>query len=177
MASVVLTLLFAAPDVVCAQRSLVAALDAPAPERAPRRGPGAGRFLLIGGAAALGGGYVFNVGAGLFAGINVDFCIRWFASSTCPDTPDDDRWGEFRALSAIPVVGPWLQLAAMPEPFDRDNWGPYVLAMGLIQAAGVGLLIAGLIVELEEAAADEDEVFVIPRVSANELGVALAGSF
>lgn len=60
------------------------------------------------------------------------------STSGCSST-----WEDFRWTGALPLVGPWVQLAIKPTDLGQDGWGPYLIIDGLLQAGGLTMLILG----------------------------------
>lgn len=130
----------------------------------PRRSLG----LLIAGPIVLAVPWLLNGIAGLFAGVHISF-----GSS---GAPDDARWDAFRWAGFIPLFGPWIELAIKPTRFDQDGWGGWLVLNGLLQATGLGILIAG-IVQQSEPAPDEPYVSVLPTVGPDGAGLSVSGRF
>ncbi len=87
--------------------------------------------LIVGGAVMLGVSWLVH-GALIspFAGYSLDsgYQIAWEA---------------FRYMGLVPLAGPWIQLAIKPSGLSDDGWGPYLIIDGLLQAAGLTMLILG----------------------------------
>ncbi len=142
-----------------------ASTEGEAPEDArPRRSIG----LLIAGPIVLAVPWLLNGIGGLFAGVHVSF-----GSSGAPEDP---RWDAFRWAGFIPVVGPWIELAIKPTGFEEDGWGTWLVLNGLLQATGLGILIAG-IAQQSEPAPDEPYVSVLPTVGPDGAGLMVSGRF
>jgi len=54
------------------------------------------------------------------------------------------------------VAGPWIQLAVLPS--EGDTWPAYLIATGLAQATGLGLLIAAVALGSERGTVDVQPV-------------------
>ena len=87
--------------------------------------------LIVSGAVLLGASWITNMIVSAFAG-TVD---------TASSDPED--WDEFRYIGLIPVLGPWIQMAVKPTPFDHDDWAYFLMVDGILQAAGLTMLIIG----------------------------------
>jgi hypothetical protein len=129
---------------------------------------------IIGGAVMLGAGWVLNIVGSLFAGVHVDL----FGGGGGPD----EQWQTFRFTGLIPVLGPWIQLGVQPTSFSQDGWGTWLIIDGLLQAAGLTLLIVGATMSSgdEEATADGDggvQLALLPSVSPGQVGLTLVGRF
>ena len=92
------------------------------------------RALWVPGVLALGGGFLFSV----FADVAVGRECNGGASGGCPD-------GVWSLTTWIPVVGPWIGLAA-GEPRDYA-WVNYV--GGILEGAGLLMMIIGLAIQDE----------------------------
>ncbi|MBX3272380.1 MAG: hypothetical protein KF729_19125 [Sandaracinaceae bacterium] len=87
--------------------------------------------LIVGGAVMLGVSWLVNAALiSPFAG--------WSASSGYQPS-----WEAFRYAGLVPVAGPWIQLALKPNGLSDDGWGTYLVIDGLLQAAGLTMLILG----------------------------------
>lgn len=88
-----------------------------------------------------------------------------------------NRREETIAFSWIPVAGPWIMLG------DSAGFNSLQLfaaaASGVLQAAGVGMLIAGLVISMERYGGiqSRDGPRLIPMLSSNQAGLALTGRF
>jgi hypothetical protein len=125
--------------------------------------------LTVAGAAVLGVGWVTNFIVGIFAGN--DGC--GFAGCS----PESQRWAPFRGVSFIPVLGPWIQFAVLP---DANNWWPIWLAFdGLVQAAGFAMLVYGLVTNPGDEPADPatPTVSLLPSFGADYARLDLIGTF
>lgn len=80
----------------------------------------------------------------------------------------DGAWDAFRVVGAIPVVGPWIQLAIAPTP--PNGWIPWLVVDGILQGVAAGLLIAGAAIHIEDTA-------VTPWAGPDRAGLALDGTF
>ncbi|MBX7194302.1 MAG: hypothetical protein K1X94_19760 [Sandaracinaceae bacterium] len=103
---------------------------------------------LIAGAAVLGGGWILDIVTGALGGYHDRTCVDLGALGGCsgPGGPAfDPAWSDFRAFSLVPIAGPWVQLALLP---DTNNLWPFWLVLdGLVQAGGLVALLAGAIDE------------------------------
>lgn len=125
--------------------------------------------LTIAGAAMLGASYISNIVVSLFAGIG-------FGSSA------EEAWNDFRFVGLVPVLGPWIQLGIKPTPIDQDYWVTWLVIDGVLQAAGLTMLIVGLTVResVEVRAVAEIGDFtlsVTPFAGPTGSGLALSGTF
>jgi hypothetical protein len=143
------------------------------PAPAQRGGP-RNLGLIISGAVILGVGWVFNIITSLFAGVHVDL----FGSGSGGSS---DAWEAFRYTGLIPVVGPWIQMALQPTSFGNDGWGPYLIIDGLLQAAGLTMLVIGVATQGgdEDTAENDDgiELTILPSVSPGFAGLTALGRF
>ncbi len=144
----------------------------PAPQ--PSRG-GSNRGMIIGGAVMLGVGWVLNIVGSLFAGIHVDL----FGSGSGGSTSE---WEAFRYTGIIPVVGPWIQLGIEPAHGSDDAWGAWLIIDGLLQAAGLTLLIVGIATsggDDEDTAEGEHgiELAILPTMGPDHAGLSALGRF
>lgn len=143
-----------------------------APSAAPvaRRHTGASIGLIVSGSVLLGVGWIVNFLVGLGAGTDP------FDGTSQPE------WDTFRAYSFIPAAGPWAQLAVKPTSFTHDAWGGWLVVDGLLQGAGVALLIAGIAVAAsgdEQQSADRGGVrwALAPFLGPTQAGLSVAGTF
>jgi len=137
---------------------------APAPEMQTRTRIG----LVIGGAVMFGVSYVFHAALiSPLAGIDFD------------ETADEYLWNDFRVYGAIPLVGPWLQLSVKPTGFTDDGWGPYLIANGILQAAGLTMLILGFVLRKETStyADASPSIMVAPMAREGATGLTAFGHF
>ncbi len=120
--------------------------------------------LTIAGAAMLGGGWVLNFFGGVFSGV----CLGCSSSAV-------DRWDTFRAVSFIPVVGPWVQIAILP---DTSNWWPLWLVIdGLLQTAGLVMLIAGISLLGNDDEPAAPTIALLPSLAPDHARLDLVGTF
>lgn len=147
--------------------------DAPAEQHHHDRPTG----LLVAGASMLGGGWVAGFAIGLFGGYHDRSCIDLWGGgcSLPPGTSWDPAWDDFRASSLLPVVGPWIQLAVKPP--SSDGWPIWLVADGILQGAGLVMLIVGIVVFDSARPPADDAVAVLPLVGPGEAGLAAAGRF
>lgn len=137
----------------------------PAPAAAPRaRRDRTPLALVIAGAVSLGAGWVSNGLIGALSGYRS--CI--FSGCT---SGFDPAWDAARVASFVPLIGPWVQLALIP---NTDNGWPIWLPInGLLQAAGLGMLIAGLVIDGDAP----PPVAILPSVGHDHATLTLAGTF
>lgn len=124
---------------------------------------------IIPGAVLLGVGWVANLIVGLPAGDDP------FVSGGA-----GDEWDAFRLSSIIPVAGPWVQLAVKPTDFDQDYWATWLIIDGLLQAAGLTVLIVGIATPSHSrgyAAVQGPTLALSPSASPGHAGLSLVGSF
>lgn len=146
----------------------VYAQPAPAPREQTVSRPNYG--LIISGAVLLGVGWVLNIITGLPAGDDP------FSSGSTAE------WDAFRVTSIIPAAGPWIQLAVKPTPFSQDYWGPWLIIDGLMQAAGLIMLVVGIATPRTETVLAQGsgggvELAFVPRIGPDQLGAGLLGRF
>ncbi len=126
--------------------------------------------LIIPGAVLLGVGWITNIIVGLPAG---DDPFRAGGAG--------EEWTAFRACSIIPVVGPWIQLAVQPTHFDQDSWGMYLIIDGLLQTAGLTLLVVGIATPRRESRyarrGNEIDLAITPSAGDGRGGLTLSGRF
>lgn len=159
------------PPPTYASSSASRAYVPPAETARPRRGRLLDRAFLIAGPLLVVGPSLLNGLVGLFAGY--EFRIGYSG----PTEPEDPRTVTFRWVGFVPLAGPWIQLGIMgPSTFGRDAWGLWFIADGLLQATGLGLLIAGLVLSCESDA-EEPDVSVLPTASADGGGLMVSGRF
>lgn len=140
-------------------------------------GDGPGHELILGGSLMLTAGYVSSFAVGLGEG-----STRFMG----PTLNRSQRWYEdFTFTSFIPLAGPWIALSERQGEFDQDYWGVWLIANGLLQAAGFGMIVSGIIVAAQDshgqrrtrARISQPSLQVIPSVGVNHAGLSLAGSF
>lgn len=146
-------------------------------------GPGAGPSLAAGGAFLLTAGWVSSFAVGLHEGPAL------FLSDE--QINGERRWHQdFRFTSFLPVVGPWIALTEQKQTeFDDDFWGVWLVANGLLQAAGLSMMIGGIIASAahgtrmsnriaSRTSRTEDRSFtLVPTLSPQQLGLSAAGTF
>jgi hypothetical protein len=95
------------------------------------------------------------------------------------DSGDDPDWDEFRVLGAVPIAGPWIQLAVKPTAALDDSWSTYLVVNGLMQAAGVTMFILGLTLRSKPTsyAANEPSLMIGPMASGEGAGLSAFGRF
>jgi hypothetical protein len=133
----------------------------PEVETRPRLG------LVISGAILFGVSYVFHAAlVSPFGGWSLDY-------------GDNPAWSDFRWMGAIPLAGPWLQLAAKPTSPTEDGWTTYLVIDGLLQAAGATMLILGLTLRQEVGgyAEAEPSFMVAPMAGRYAAGLTAFGRF
>jgi hypothetical protein len=133
----------------------------PEVETRPRLG------LVISGAIVFGVSYVFHAAlVSPFGGWSIDY-------------GDNPQWSDFRWMGAIPVAGPWLQLAAKPTAPTDDGWTTYLVVDGLLQAGGLTMLILGLVLRQEVGgyAEADPSIMIAPMVGQNASGLTAFGRF
>ena len=88
--------------------------------------------------------------------------------------------GEFIGYASIPVFGPWVMLAAD----DDGEYGAAMVSSGLLQGAGLTMMILGLSIRHEvpaETASTEGslaaELELAPMLSPEAAGLVVSGSF
>jgi len=123
----------------------------------------------MGGGFAFLASYLVNAAAGGLAGVSVGW--GWYGSGG----GSDQRWDDFRVAGLVPFAGPWIQLALKPTSFGDDDWGPFLITTGLLQAASLGLLIAGFVVGAENG--EPANVQVSPWADRDGAGLTLSGAF
>ncbi len=132
------------------------------PESRPRIG------LVISGAVLFGVSWIIHAAlVSPFAGWSIDY-------------GDDPQWNDFRIMGAIPLAGPWIQLAIKPTAPFEDSWATYLLVDGLLQAAGITMLILGLTLRKEVGgyANNESPSFMIgPMLGQGAGGLTATGRF
>jgi len=124
----------------------------------------ANRGLVVAGVVSLGVGYVGNlVGSLLYSSLR--------AVSGVANTD------EFLAFSLVPVVGPWLQLPFASSGLEVG----FLIGAGVLQAAGVTMLIAGLTFArrpvTEVRISDSSSVVFTPMVGSDSAGLSAVGTF
>lgn len=142
---------------------------------------GAGHALVTAGLVTLTAGWVSSFAVGLNEGSDL-FLRR-------QDLNREMRWYEdFVFTSFIPIAGPWIALTQRPGGADTDGWGIWLIANGLLQAAGASMIIGGIIasaahdtrvrrrttVRVSDAG---PTIEVVPRVGVTEASLSLAGTF
>lgn len=89
------------------------------------------------------------------------------------------EWEEFRVLGAVPLAGPWIQLAIKPtDPFD-DSWATYLVIDALLQTAGLTMLILGVTLRTETTARADagPSLMIAPLAGQNTAGLTAYGRF
>lgn len=142
------------------------AQPAPPPQTRTEMRPNLG--LVITGAVMLAVSWIIH-GALIspFAGYSLDLGFQ-------------DQWATFRATGFIPLAGPWVQLAVKPNGTGSDGWGPYLVVDGVLQAAGLTMLILGLVLQEEHtvvARADAPSFAIAPMIGPALTGLAASGRF
>ena len=125
--------------------------------------------LIVSGAVLLGGGWVANIITGLPAGDDP------FSSGSEPE------WDTFRGVSLVPVAGPWIQLGVKPTTFSQDYWAPWLIIDGLMQVAGITMLVIGIATPRTETVvaerATDFQWALVPQLSPGHAGAAFVGTF
>jgi hypothetical protein len=143
--------------------------DAPARPRGGVRGIG----LIVGGAVVLGATWALNIIGGLFGGYHdTSWVDLWDGDSGCCGV-FDPAWDNFRAASLVPVAGPWIQLALLPD--YENGWPVWLVADGLGQIAGLTMLIIGI--EQASHGAQAEPIALLPMISPEASGLMLSGTF
>lgn len=124
--------------------------------------------LTIAGAAMLGGGWVLNWFGGIFAGYST--CLFGGCSSGF-----DPAWDGFRAASFVPVIGPWIQIAILPN--YSNYWPLWLVIDGLLQTAGAAMLIAGLSMDSGDEGEATPQVSILPSFGPDHARLDLVGTF
>ncbi|MGE0785246.1 MAG: hypothetical protein AB7S26_06125 [Sandaracinaceae bacterium] len=140
----------------------------PAPQPQPHEETRMHLGLTISGAVMLGVSYLLHAAiVSPLAGCDFDTC--------------HGEWNGFRYAGLIPLAGPWVQLAVRPGASDLDAWGPYLVIDGLLQTAGLTLLILGLTlretVTVYSSRDGDFELAVLPSAGQNGGGLAAVGRF
>jgi hypothetical protein len=142
---------------------------------------GSGPALMVGGALMLTAGWVSSFAVGLHEGPEL------FVADEQLNRPR--LWYEdFRTVSFIPIAGPWIALSQRDNnDFDRDGWGFWLIANGLLQAAGLTMFVSGAIAcsardvrysrRRTVQTVGRNDVSVTPVASGDRLGLTVAGSF
>lgn len=161
-----------APTTVSVARTVVAVPTEPPAREHHSRPTG----LMIGGIAMFAGGWIAGLLIGVFGGYHDRSCIDLWGGgcSLPPGTSWDPAWDNFRASSLVPLIGPWIQLAVKP-PSD-DGWPEWLVADGLLQAAGFAMMIAGIVI-FDEAGEQGTSVTVVPSVAPGQAGLTAVGRF
>lgn len=127
-------------------------------------GPGAGPSLAAGGAFLLTAGWVSSFAVGLHEGPDL------FISDEELNGAERQWYQDFRFTSFLPVVGPWIALSQQKtSEFDDDFWGVWLIANGLLQAAGVTMIVGGIIASVAHGARMGHRVASRPTVSEGAL--------
>lgn len=101
--------------------------------------------LYATGGGLLGGAWIANMVGSAFAGSYAEGLLQLFPNRF------DPAWSTFRTLGLVPLIGPWMQLAAIPDGVDGTAWRGWLLVDGLLQATGLGLLIAAAAMDVPDA--------------------------
>ncbi len=161
-----------------------------APTRVPARevpGPSTrqrvGNWMMVGGGALLLAGWGTNALGGLGAGVDCTFGFGFGGrlgggGSGCNH---DAAWEDFRTLSLVPVVGPYAQLALLPDGARDGGWPGWLVASAIVQTTGLALLIAGLVTRLRGAGPPEPRpgptLSVLPTITPDGAGLSVSSSF
>jgi hypothetical protein len=133
--------------------------------------------LIASGGAALGASWIVNAAASSTAGL---YAVARFSGDFVGDWRLAPEWRDVRRYGWIPLIGPWMQLAASPVAWDQDAWGIWWIASGLVQAAGLATLLAGIGLTIETDASDSspDIAFsLVPYASPDSAGISSIGRF
>jgi hypothetical protein len=92
------------------------------------------------------------------------------------------EWDEFRGWGAVPLAGPWVQLAVKPTATSQDGWSTYLAIDGILQTTGLVLLILGFAWPSTEVVYGENEsdgssFALTPLLDGNTAGLAAVGRF
>ncbi|HJL15218.1 MAG TPA: hypothetical protein RMH99_06155 [Sandaracinaceae bacterium LLY-WYZ-13_1] len=154
-------------------RTCAGSLSDPAPPSRPRPSrPAPDRTrptLRIAGLALFAGPYIVH--AALVSP------LAGYQMRLLGDDEFEEGWEAFRWTGAVPLAGPWIQLAVIPETADRTAWAVWLTAVGLSQMVGATLQVLALVVPDDEAPADEASVALAPRVGPDLVGLDLVGRF
>lgn len=138
---------------------------------------------MASGAVAMGASWLLNAIGSSFAGGYMSVGDGYTTpayTGVGGDLRFAPEWREVREYGWTPLVGPWMQLAASPVAFDQDAWGVWWIASGLVQAAGLATLIAGIGLRIDADANDassEIALTVLPNASADSAGISILGRF
>ena len=121
--------------------------------------------LIVAGAVVLGAGWITNIIVSAFAGAG----SSW------------DSWEPFRYTGLVPALGPWIQLALIPSGSGRDGWDQYLVTDGVIQLAGLTMLILGIAIPVEHTVYAQNgggvQLGFVPNLSPHTAGGSLVGTF
>jgi hypothetical protein len=149
------------------------ALSDPAPPRRPRPSrPAPDRTrptLRIAGLAFFAGPYIVH--AALVSP------LAGYQMRLLGDDEFEEGWEAFRWTGAVPLAGPWIQLALIPETADGAAWAVWLTAVGLSQMVGATLQVVALLIPDDGAPPDEASVSLAPSVGPDRLGLDLVGRF
>lgn len=128
--------------------------------------------MIVGGAALLHTSWILNS----FYGFRLESTSCW-SGRVCRD-PDDGAHPD-AMWPKTPVIGAWVQLATS-EHEDADV--VFLVATGPGQAAGLGLLIAGLVMRLVDPPVGADHsssgsFTIAPTATADGIGLSLDSRF
>jgi hypothetical protein len=136
----------------------------PQPQPQPRTETGHLTGLIVAGAVVLGVSWILNIIVSAFAGAG----------------PSWDDWEAFRYTGLVPAVGPWIQLALIPSG-GRSEWDQYLVTDGVIQLAGLTMLILGIAIPVERTVYAQNgggvQFGFVPNLSPNSAGGSLVGTF
>lgn len=130
--------------------------------------------VLIGGAATLGASYVLGALIGAFGGYHDRTCFWGSTACLSPGTSWEPGWDDFRGAGFLPVAGPWIQLAALPN--TSNIWPVWLVIDGLAQVTGLGLLIAGIVVA-DAHHPSPAPVTAVPSIGPDHVRLDLVGAF
>lgn len=95
---------------------------------------------------------------------------------TRPWCEEDPSWGDFRIFGAIPLAGPFMQLAAIPDG-QADAWPYWLVIDGVAQLAGATLFIVGLLTPEEVSDPNAPSLTVVPTLGPGQVGLTASGVF
>ncbi len=142
-----------------------------------------GPWMMVAGGALLVGGWGANALAGFSAGVECSIGIGFYGysggggGSGCQHNP---QWESFREWSLVPVVGPYMQLATLPEDGRGGAWPGWTIASAVLQTSGLALVLAGLIATLLAPDTEDEKpppFAIAPVISPSQVGVNLRSTF
>jgi hypothetical protein len=123
--------------------------------------------LYATGGGLLAGMWLTNMVGSAFAGSHAEGLLQILPNRF------DPAWSSFRALGVVPLVGPWLQMAAIPSGADGTTWIGWLLIDGLAQATGLGLLFAAATTDVPDA----PSLAIVPWTGPDGGGLVAIGAF